>query len=75
MNEVINKLLLEGDKFIPEMHLRQHRFTCSACGLFTKKKEKIQKFKQTGDSRYIFQNELEEKKFLEHIMKKIAKDK
>ena len=44
---------------MPEMHLRQPGFTYSACGLFTKNKEKIQKFKETGDSRYIYQNELD----------------
>ena len=48
MNEIVNKFLLEGDKFMPEMHLRQPRFTYSACGAFTKNKEGIQKFKETG---------------------------
>ena len=46
-----------GDKFMPELHLRQPGFTYSACGPFTKNKERIQKFKQTGDSRYIYRNE------------------
>ena len=41
------------------MHLRQPGFTYSACGPFTKNKERIQKFKQTGDSRYIYRNELD----------------
>ena len=41
------------------MHLRQPRFTYSACGSFTKNKKRIQKFKQTGDSRYIYKNELD----------------
>ena len=50
MNEIVNKFLLEGDKFMPEMHLRQPRFTYSACGAFTKNKEGIQKFKETGGS-------------------------
>ena len=59
MNDIINKFLLVGDKFIPEMHLRQPGFTYSACGPFTKNKERIQKFKQTGDSRYIYRNELD----------------
>ena len=59
MNETVNKFLLVGDKFMPEMHLRQPGFTCSACGTFTKNKERIKKFKETGDSRYIFQNELD----------------
>ena len=45
LNDVINKLLLAGDTFMPEMHLRQPQFTYSACGPFTKNKEKIQKFK------------------------------
>ena len=59
MNDIINKFLLVGDKFIPEMHLRQPGFTYSACGPFTKNKERIQKFRQTGDSRYIYKNELD----------------
>ena len=44
MNEIINKFLLVGDTFMPEMHLRQPGFTYSACGPFTKNKERIQKF-------------------------------
>ena len=43
---------------MPEMHLRQPGFTYRACGTFTKNKEKIQKFKEIQDSRYIYQNEL-----------------
>ena len=43
MNEIINKFLLAGDKFMPETHLKQPGFTYSACGPFTKKKEKILK--------------------------------
>ena len=50
MNEIVNKCLLAGDTFMPEKHLRQPRFTWSACGPFIKNKEKIQKFKETGDS-------------------------
>ena len=59
MNDIINKFLLAGDKFMLEMHLKQSEFSYSACGLFTKNKERIQKFKQTGDSRYIYNNELD----------------
>ena len=44
---------------MPEMHLRQPGFTYSACGRFTRNKERIQKFKQTGDLRYIYRNELD----------------
>ena len=46
INEIVNKVLLAGDKFMPEMHLKQPGFTCSACGPFTKNKERIQKFKK-----------------------------
>ena len=43
MNEIVNKFLLVGDKFMPEMHLKQPGFTYSACGPFTKNKERIEK--------------------------------
>ena len=59
MNNVINKCLLSGDKFMPEMHLRQPQFVYSACGPFTRHKERIKKFKQTGDTHYIYRNELD----------------
>ena len=59
MNEIVNKFLLAGDKFMPEMHLKQPGFTYSACGPFTKNKERIQKFKETGDRSYIYKNELD----------------
>ena len=59
MNNVTNKFLLAGDKFMPEMHLRQPQFVYSACGPFTRHKERIKKFKQTGDTRYIYRNELD----------------
>ena len=54
MNNIINKFLLAGDKFMPEMHLRQPQFTYSAFGPFTKHKQRIQKFKETGDKNYIY---------------------
>ena len=53
MNEMINKFWSAEDKFIHQMHLKQPEFTYSACGPFTKNKERIQKFKGTGDSKYI----------------------
>ena len=59
MNNVINKFLLADDKFMPEMHLKQPQFVYSACGRFTRHKERIKKFKQTGDTRYIYRNELD----------------
>ena len=67
MNKIINKFLLTGDKFMTEMHLRQLEFTYSACGPFTKNKERIQKFKETGDTSYIYKNDLD-KASLEHDM-------
>ena len=58
MNEIVNKFLLAGDKFMPEMHLRQPGFSYSACGPFPKNNERIQRFKETGDPSYIYKNEL-----------------
>ena len=55
MNNIINKFLLAADKFMPEMHLRQPRFVYSACGPFTRHKERIKEFKRTGDTRYIIE--------------------
>ena len=59
MKEIVNKFLLAGDKFMPEMHLKQSRFTYSVCGPFAKNKEGIQKLKETGDTSYIYKNELD----------------
>ena len=53
MNETVDKFLLAGYKFIHEIHLRHRAFIYSVSRPFTKNKEKIQKFKETGDSRYI----------------------
>ena len=59
MNKIVNRFLLAGDKFMPEMHLKQPGFTYSAWGPFTKNKKRIQKFKETGDTSYIYKNELD----------------
>ena len=59
MNDIINKFFLAGHKFIHEMQIKQPQFTYMARGPFTKNKERIQKFKKTGDSRYIYRNELD----------------
>ena len=59
MNEIVNKFLLAGDKFMPEMHLKQPGFTYSACGPFTKNKERIEKFMQSGNTNFIYKNELD----------------
>ena len=67
MNEIINKFLLAADTFMPEIHLKQPGLTYSACGPFTKNKERIKAFKVTGDSRYIYQNELDKACFQHDI--------
>ena len=59
MNEIVNKFLLVGDQFMPEMHLKQSGFTCSTCGPFTKNKGRIEKFMQTGNINFIYKNELD----------------
>ena len=56
VNEIVNKFLSAGDKVMSEMHLKQPRFTYSACGRFTKNKERIQKLKKTGGTSYIYKN-------------------
>ena len=63
MNEIVNKFFLPGEKFMPEMHLKQPGFTYIACGPFTKNKERIQKFKETRDTNYIYKNELDKASF------------
>ena len=65
MNEIIDKFLLAGYEFMPEMHLNQPGFTYSACRPFTKNTERIKNFKETGDAGYIYQNELD-KACLQH---------
>ena len=67
MNEIVNKFLLVGDKFMPEMHIKLPGFTYSACGSFNKNKERVQNFKETGDTKYIYKNELDETCF-QHAM-------
>ena len=68
MNEIISKLLWTGKKFIPEMHLIQPGFTCSACDSFYTNKERTKKFKNAGDCRYTYQNELDKTCFQRHIV-------
>ena len=54
MNETVNKFLQAGIKFMPKMHLKQPGFTYSACGSFTKNKERTEKFLQTGNTGFIY---------------------
>ena len=57
MNKIINIFLLTGDKFMPELHLRQPGFTYSASVPFTKDCERIQNFRETGNLKHIYKNE------------------
>ena len=59
MNEIVNTFLLVGDKLMLELHLKQPRFTYGARGPFNKKKERIKKFMQTGNTDFIYRNELD----------------
>ena len=65
MNEIVNKFLLVGDKFMPEIHLKQPGFTYSACGPFTKNKERIEKFMETGNTEYSCKNDID-KVYFQH---------
>ena len=83
MDEIVNNFLLVGYKFMPEMHLKQPSFTYSACGPFTKSKERIEKFMQTGNTNFIYKNELDKACFqhnmaygkLKDIVKRTQSDK
>ena len=66
-NEIVSNFLLAGDKFTPEMHLKQPGFAYSACGPFTRNKERIEKLMQTGNTDFIYRNELD-KAFFQHDM-------
>ena len=59
MNEIVKKFILAGDKFMPEMQLKQPGFTYSACGPFTKNKKRIENFMQTGNTDFIYKNYLD----------------
>ena len=59
MNEIVNKFVLARNKFMPEMHLKQPGFTYSARGQFTRNNERIQKFMETGNTNYIYKNDLD----------------
>ena len=74
MNNTINKLLLAGGKFMLEIHLRQPQFTYSACGPFTKPEQRIQKFRETGDTNYIYKNELDKACFVHDVEYSDSKD-
>ena len=56
MNKIINKFLLTGDKFMQELHLKQSRFTFSACRSFSKLREIIPKFRDAGNFKHLYRN-------------------
>ena len=68
MNEIVHKFLLVGDRFMPEMHLKQPGFTYSAFGPFTRNKERIEKLLQSGNSDFIYRNELDKACFQDYII-------
>ena len=74
MNNIINKFLLAGDKFMPDINLRQPQFTYIACGPFTKHEQRIQKFKETGDTNYVYKNELDKACFAHDAAYSDSKD-
>ena len=74
MNEIVNKFLLVGDKFMPEMHLKQPGFTYNACGPFTKNKERIEKFMKTENTDVIYKNELDKACFQHDLAYGKSKD-
>ena len=58
-NEIVSNFLLASDKFTPEMHLKQPGFAYSPCGPFTRNKEIIEKLMQTGNTDFLYRNELD----------------
>ena len=74
MNNIINKFLLAGYTFMSEMQLRQPQVTYRASGLFTKRKQRIQKFKETGDTNSIYKNELGKACFAHDVAYSDSKD-
>ena len=74
MNKIINKFLLTGKKFMPELNLKQLGFTYTACGPFTKHRERIQKFKETGNLKHLYRNELDKACFAHDTAYSDSKD-
>ena len=83
MDGIVNNFLLVGDKFMPEMHLKQPGFTYSACGPFMKTKERIEKFMLIGNTNFIYKNKLDKACFQQdmgygkskHLVKRTQSDK
>ena len=63
MNKIINKRSLTGHKFMPELHLKQPWFIYSACGPFTKHRERVQNFREAGNLKHLYRNDLDKSRF------------
>ena len=74
MNKIINKFLLTGDKFMPRLHLKQPGFTYSACGPFSKHRERIQKFRKAGNLEHLYRNEVDKTCFAHDAAYSDSKD-
>ena len=74
MNKIINKFLLTGDKFMPELYLIQPVLTFSACGPVTKYRKRIQKFRETGNLEHLYKNELDKACFAHDAAYSDSKD-
>ena len=68
MNIIVNKRLLDGDRFMPELRLRQLGFTDSASGPFTKHRERIRKFIDRGGLNYVYKNEVHNACFADNVV-------
>ena len=74
MNKIFKKFLLTGDKFFPELHLKQPGFTYSAYGSFTKLRERIKKFKGKCNLKHLYRNELDKACFTHDAAYSDSKD-
>ena len=74
MNKIISKFLLTGDKFMPELYLKQPGFTYIACGPFTKNRERIKKFRGTCSLKHLYRNELDKACFAHDTAYSDSKD-
>ena len=74
MNKIINKFFLTGDKFMPDLHLKEPGFTYSPCGPFTKHRERTQKLRETGNLKHLYRNELGKACFAHHAAYSDSKD-
>ena len=74
MNKIANKFLLAGDKFMPNLILRQPGFTYSVCGPFTKHRERIKKFRETGNLKHLYRNEIDKTCFVHDAAYSDSKD-